>query len=80
MRLAELDGKEIVNLRDGERLGVFDARDIAIDTDKGVVEGLLVPARGRLAPNWGSRMALVPWRSVKTVGRDIIIVELGEAK
>jgi len=78
MRLSDLDGKEIVNARDGERLGVFDVRDVVVNTDTGCLEGIVVPVKGTLAIGaWDRRHVIIPWRAVRTVGRDIIIVDLG---
>lgn len=78
MRLSDLDGKELVNARDGERLGIFDVRDVAINTDTGLLEGIVVPSKGTLTiGGWDRRHVIIPWRAVKTVGRDIIIIDVG---
>lgn len=79
MRLSDLEGKEIVNARDGERLGVLDARDVILNTQTGKLEGVVVPVKGSLSlGSWDKRHALIPWSAVKTVGKDIIIVDLGQ--
>ena len=45
MRFSELGGKEIVNLYDGERLGVIGGSDLVIDEDSGSIVFLLIPRK-----------------------------------
>jgi len=45
MRLSELGGKEIVNLYNGERLGVINNTDLVIDEKTGEILYLIIPKK-----------------------------------
>lgn len=45
MRLSELGGKEIINLYNGERLGVLSNTDLVIDETTGEIICLVIPKR-----------------------------------
>lgn len=77
MRLAELVGKEIVNLYDGARLGVVGDSDLTIDTESGHVQSIILPRRPNLLNIWVDRQQMViPWEAVKKIGSEVIVVEL----
>ncbi len=79
MRMAELAGKEIVNIYDGARLGVVGESDITIDIDSGSVESIIVPLRSNLINFWVDKQNLIiPWQAVKKIGAEVIIVELDQ--
>lgn len=79
MRLAELAGKEIVNIYDGARLGVVGESDVAIDIDTGQVQSIILPRRGNPISFWFDRQQLViPWEAVRKIGAEVIIVELDQ--
>ena len=77
MRLNELIGKEVINLTDANRLGVVRNAQALIDTETGRVEALLVPYADRQR-RWRVRQRLlaIPWRAIRRLGRDLIIVEV----
>jgi len=79
MRMAELAGKEIVNIFDGARLGVVGESDITIDVESGCVESIIVPLKSNLISFWVDKQNLIiPWRAVKKIGAEVIIVELDQ--
>lgn len=77
MRLSELAGKEIINLSDGSRLGVVGDSDLLIDPESGEIASLILPPRWSL---WGFFSShggvVVPWKAVKRVGTEVVVVEL----
>lgn len=80
MRLSELNGKEVINLGDGARLGVIDECEVAFDEESGLVATMEVPSRGGLFGLWGEgRLASVPWSAIRRIGDEVIIVDLSEA-
>lgn len=80
MRLNSLAGKEIINLYDGARLGMVGDSELLIDIDSGRVDSIIVPANGALMSFFYKQKDLViPWRAVKKVGNEVIIVELEES-
>ena len=74
MYLSEIAGKEIVNLITGERLGVVGECDIIIDEATGNI--LALPReRGFLGLRKDKEVLEVPWRNVRKIGNDMIIIE-----
>lgn len=73
MRFSGLAGKEIINLRDGERLGHLGECDLEVDAS-GMLTALVVP-RGRGVGR--SRPAVsIPWGAVRRIGSEVLIVDL----
>ena len=76
MYLSEIAGKEIVNLVTGERLGVVGECDIIIDEISGEILALSIPReKGVLGLRKDREVLEVPWRSVRKIGNDMIIIE-----
>lgn len=78
MRLMELGQKEIVNLNNGERLGIIADSDLLIDESSGRILSLLVPERRFSLRVLGleSTGIEIPWNSIRKIGYDMIIIEL----
>lgn len=73
MRYSGLTGKEIIDVEQGARLGVVNDTDLVIDTEAGTVTAIVVPYRN--GP-FGRGELVVPWRGIKKIGVDLIIVDL----
>lgn len=72
----KLKNKEVINISDGRSLGFV--YDIEVDLDKGVIDGIVIPgARGFMglfSKKEGD--VVIKWDKVKTVGDDVILVDL----
>lgn len=76
MNLSEIAGKEIVNLVTGERLGIIGECDLILDETTGNILALLIPQeRGFFSRRRNDLFLEVPWRNVKKIGNDMIIIE-----
>lgn len=77
MRLSSLAGMEVINLTDAERLGVIKQAQALIDTETGRVEAVLVPYAG-MGGIWHGqpRQISVPWRAIRRIGREIMLIEV----
>lgn len=78
MRLMELGEKEIVNLNNGERLGIIGNSDFLIDEKSGEIMSLLIPERRfsfRILGLENSGIE-IPWEAIRKIGHDMIIIEL----
>lgn len=73
MRYSGLTGKEIIDVEQGARLGVVNDTDLIIDTEAGTVTAIVVPYR---TGSFGRGELVVPWRGIKKIGVDLIIVDL----
>ncbi|HOB40052.1 MAG: YlmC/YmxH family sporulation protein [Limnochordia bacterium] len=77
MRYSELSGKEIVCIDEGIRLGVVDRTDLIIDLRTGEVQSIVIPYGSRW---FRPKLIVIPWRGIKKIGRDLIIVDLTTAE
>jgi len=74
MRLSELAQKRIINVYDGEIMGLAGESDLVIEPLTGsIVEIIIPPGRG-IANN--RRGASIPWSAVKKVGAEVIVVDV----
>ena len=67
--------KEVVNIRDGKRLGYV--QDVTADLESGVITSIIVPGSTRLLSMFaGNDDIVIPWKNIKCIGDDIILVEI----
>ena len=71
---SELRCKEVVNASDGRRLGKI--TDIIFSGETGRIKGIVTPYVKRGVFGKGQEV-FIPWRCVKKLGEDVIIVEIG---
>lgn len=80
MRLSELNGKEVINLGDGARLGVIDECEVMFDDESGMIATLEVPDRGGFFRFFGDMCYIsIPWQAIRRIGDEVIIVDLSES-
>jgi YlmC/YmxH family sporulation protein len=72
--MADLAGKELINLKDGQRLGRLGECDLEVEEGSGHVAAVLVPLRARHAAKGDT--SRIPWASIRRVGPDVLIVEM----
>lgn len=73
----KLKNKEVINIYDGRSIGFVS--DIEVDPKEGVIGGIVIPG-GKGLFGWfghGENDILIKWEKVKTVGDDVILVDLG---
>lgn len=75
MRFSEFNGKEIIDLEDGERLGVIGHTDLVIDPETGEIEAIILPKGSFLNFNKQKEEILISWSSIRKIGPEMIIVE-----
>jgi YlmC/YmxH family sporulation protein len=79
MRFCELKDKEVINCRDGERLGYI--CDIEIDIHTGIVVRLIVPGPCKI---WGilgrDQEYVIDYTCIKQIGADVILVDIDAEK
>jgi len=77
MRLSEMEGKDIVNIYDGRRLGTVAESDLVVDEYNGEIVSLIMPNRGNFMNLWVDRQRLtIPWDAVKKIGREVIVIDV----
>ena len=69
--------KEVVNIKDGKRLGYV--QDVCADLETGVITSIIVPGSNKFMNIFSSSNDIViPWQNVKCIGDDLILVEIWE--
>ena len=77
LRLSDLEGKEVINLVDGMRLGMIGEADMVIDIHTGEIQSIILPRRSTVFSLWTDRQhMIIPCEAVKKIGSEVIIVEL----
>jgi YlmC/YmxH family sporulation protein len=72
----KLKNKEVINIADGRSLGFV--YDIEVDLERGAIDGILIPAQKGFMGFFskGEDDVIIKWSKVKTVGDDVILVDL----
>lgn len=74
-RFGALQEKEVINICDGRRLGCV--CDLELDLATGQVCTLIIPEEGSRWHFFGKERAyFVPWRCIRRIGDDIVLVEV----
>ena len=73
----KLKNKEVINIGDGKSLGFV--YDIEVDLDKGVIDGIVIPSGKGFLGFFSKKEGhtVIKWDKVRTVGDDVILVDLG---
>ena len=73
IRLCDLQQKEILNLKDGSKIGFVD--DVLIDMSEKLMKALIVRGRLRFFGLLGREPdLLIPWENIEVIGEDAILV------
>jgi len=77
VKISELRTREVINVLDGKKLGCI--IDIDLDIEKGRVTAIVLPGPSRWLGFFSRREnVVVPWEKISKIGRDVILVELGD--
>lgn len=76
VRLSELSGKEIVDAKKAERLGVLGQTDLEINEKDGQIKALLIPSLKWFGLKRQGGEITVPWQHIKKIGNDMIIIDM----
>jgi YlmC/YmxH family sporulation protein len=80
VRISEMAGKEVINLGDGARLGIVGECELTFDSRSGMIVGLILPKRRSLLNFLGDNQSVtIPWKAIKRIGDEIVIVDLNNA-
>lgn len=79
MSTQDLRNKEVINIYDGKSLGYV--YDIEINLEKGIIEGIIVPAQKSFFNFFGrgDNDYIIKWRDIKRIGDDVILVDVAGA-
>lgn len=75
LRICDMRQKEVINVRDGHRIGFV--CDVAIDIKTGSVCAIIVEGPGKFCGIFiKEKEYVIPWCSIKKIGEDIIIIDV----
>ena len=75
MRLSDLQNKDIVDIKTGERLGVIIDAEI---NNEGSIEKIYVYNKKGLISRLNSEEKKILWKQVKKIGFDVILVSIND--
>ncbi|ATH91469.1 hypothetical protein ACH95_21340 [Bacillus glycinifermentans] len=78
MRLSELSGKEIVDVKRAERLGILGQTDLEINEQDGQITALIIPSVKWFGFRKQGNDIRVPWKQIRKIGSDMIILDVPE--
>ena len=74
MRIYELKQKEVINIKDGNRIGYIS--DVEIDVEEGVISTIIIPSGSKMFGVFGAEQEYhIPWEHVTQIGDDLVIIE-----
>lgn len=76
MRLSQLSGKEIIDLENGERMGMVGQADLVINENSGLIESMILPSTSFLGISKKREEIIIPWHAIRKVGPEMMIIEL----
>ena len=75
LKLRSLQKKELVNIKDGSKIGYAD--DMIIDGETATVRTLVVYGRPKFFGLFGRQPdIIIPWQNIEIIGEDAILVSL----
>lgn len=67
--------KEVINITDAKKLGYV--QDVTADLKTGVITSIIVPGTNKMFNIFGSNNEIVvPWEKIKSIGDEVILVEI----
>ena len=73
MRCSELEGKEVIELSSGARLGIIKESELMLDLTRGRVEALILKQTG--FGGIAKQEHHIPWKSIRKISEELIIVD-----
>ncbi|SHD77275.1 essential sporulation protein [[Clostridium] ultunense Esp] len=75
INLSEMREKEVINIRDGAKIGLI--YDFEIDLENGRVIGVIIPGPGKILGVFGKNKDMViDWKNIVRIGTDAILVDI----
>lgn len=72
---SSIKDREVINIRNGKKLGVVS--DVEIDFEQGKITAIILPGPGKFINFFGKDNDVsIPWNCIKKVGNDVILVDM----
>lgn len=77
VRTYDLRQKEVINIRNAEKLGFI--RDVEINFDTGKIDAVIVPKRNGIFKIFSAEKEYeILWSDIVKIGREVVLVDYGE--
>ena len=75
MKFCEFKHKEVINCRDGERIGYV--CDIIFDECTACIKKIIIPGQYKLFGILGKdEEYIIPWNCIRQIGSDVILIDI----
>ncbi len=75
VKLSEMREKEVINIRDGAKIGLI--YDFEIDLQNGKIVAVVIPGPGKILGIFGKNNDLIiQWKNIVRIGTDAILVDM----
>ena len=75
VKLSEMREKEVINIKDGVRIGLI--YDFEIDLQNGKVVAVVIPGPGKVLGIFGKNNDLIiEWQDIVRIGTDAILIDI----
>ncbi len=78
MRFSEFNGKEIIDLDNGERIGIIGHTDLVINPETGEIDSIILPKTALFRLGKNKEEIYISWKAIRKIGPEMIIVERRE--
>ncbi|SFK27929.1 sporulation protein, YlmC/YmxH family [Halobacillus dabanensis] len=75
MRMKSLSRKEVINVENGEKLGVLGRADLIIDPESGTIKSLVILNDGLIGFGKSRKELTIAWDQIQTIGDDTILLK-----
>ncbi|MFD1360384.1 YlmC/YmxH family sporulation protein [Lentibacillus salinarum] len=75
MRYKDMSAKEIVDIKQGARLGVLGQTDLEVDEKTGQIESFIIPNYKWFGLKKEGAETKIKWHSIRKIGEDMIMIE-----
>ncbi|ASF39512.1 YlmC/YmxH family sporulation protein [Halobacillus halophilus] len=75
MRLKSLAKKEVINVENGQKLGVLGRADLIFDPSTGKIQSIVIQNNGITGIGPARKELIIEWEQIKTIGADTILLK-----
>ncbi|NLW40921.1 MAG: YlmC/YmxH family sporulation protein [Tissierellia bacterium] len=75
INLSEMREKEVINIRDGSKIGLI--YDFELDLENNKVVSIIIPGPGKVLGLFGrNKDLIIEWKNIVRIGTDTILVDI----
>ncbi|UOQ43009.1 YlmC/YmxH family sporulation protein [Halobacillus salinarum] len=75
MRLKTLASKQVIDVENGEKLGILGRADLVIEPETGRIKSLIIMNNGIMGIGKSRKEVMIDWEQITTIGEDTILLK-----